>query len=90
MAADPNAFKSAALTLGEDLRIELLALTKVVLNWKELSLEYKQRGFGLRLIGDGLFLAQGLAEGAVICNLGALGYGTSLRDLTRRFGPFVV
>ncbi|KSQ21560.2 hypothetical protein APB26_31725 [Pseudomonas aeruginosa] len=78
----------AASVLEDDLRIELLALTKVVLNWEELVLEFGHRGFNLRQQGDELLLVLGSPEERVICDVGALGYGAALRQLSRRFGRF--
>ncbi|HEP8970364.1 TPA: hypothetical protein VDU83_002703 [Pseudomonas aeruginosa] len=78
----------AASGLEDDLRIELLALTKVVLSWDELVVEFEHRGFELRLQGDELLLAQGSPEERVICNVGALGFGATLRQLSRRLGRF--
>lgn len=72
--------------LSEDRKIELLALTKVVGSWQELLAEYRYRGYEVVHVGDRLFLGVLQPVREVICEMSELGFGTTMRDLCRRFG----
>lgn len=72
--------------LSDGRRIELLALTKVVGSWLELEAEFQRRGFEIVLSDDRLYLAELYPEREVICEMSDLGFGTTLKDLSLRFG----